>query len=171
MLNLLGFCEVVELGKIHTPYWTNVYVSVLLFVMDLGEVWNATFSPFPDWFFKNIALMSLLGVGIMYFYVFKILINKTTTTILHSEKWEVLFFPKVCFPLVLDNPLPLWTNSFSTDVSRPAAPFHIIHWMFLKCNSEMLEFSDGSNVSPERVTHEEGQGDRKVLCHFLSNYF
>lgn len=53
------------------------------------------FPLFPNVFFKT-ALMSLLGVEIMYFDIFKILMCcKTAATILRSE---LCFLPKVCFP-------------------------------------------------------------------------
>lgn len=72
-----------------------VCVSTAFLSWTLEKFEMPLFHLFLNDFFKNIALISLLEVAIMYFYAFNILINKTTTTILHSE---LLFFPWGVFP-------------------------------------------------------------------------
>lgn len=74
MVNLLDFCEIVELRRIPKLCWTNVCVSVLLFFFSwtLEKFEISLFSLSLNDFFKNVALISLYGVEIMYFDVFKI---------------------------------------------------------------------------------------------------
>lgn len=93
------------------------------------------FSPFPEWFFLLKYSFDEPVVGGNYvFWCFQD-INVLQNSCHNSSQSAVLSSQGVFPSSVLGNPLPMWTNSFSSNISRPAAPLHITHWMYLMDNS------------------------------------